>query len=89
VSRQIGSAHVEGFNGLFSYPLLQNRSLVVSNRLLGRKMSTKDWIQLGVAPVRMVVGPCFAVWLFLRQFHRQKWWEIRKNAIRTYQRIQR
>ena len=43
-------------------------------------MTVKDWVQIGITLLAMIVGPLFAVHLSLRQFHSQKWWERRADS---------
>jgi|SRR5579872_6638373 len=38
-------------------------------------MNLKDWVQIGLTLIGMVVGPLIAIRLSLRQFRSQKWWE--------------
>jgi hypothetical protein len=48
--------------------------------IIACKMTTKDWVQLAVTLVGMVVGPLIAIQLSLKQFRSQKWWEKQEQA---------
>ena len=43
-------------------------------------METKDWVSLLITAVGLFVAPLLAVRLSLKQFHSQKWWELKAEA---------